>query len=257
MSNARLKLLFISEASYAENFAADKAITDRFIALYQENFPEDADASEDIGHILSRVKGNRNPYDPLSYLLIAIDKSNQQLVGGMVLEFYQNSQCAHLTYLFIDSKARHHGYGPEMVRRGLPLCIEKIQAIHRRAEKDFVKALFFETYHPAFVEIKEMQAKLKNRLRLFQRHNIKWIDIPYVQPCFPGKRRAYNLLLMAFPQEGRALQKNVVMGFLKDLYHSLEYGSHGLPFDENDVDFRRMEAAMEDGVLLKDIDLLS
>jgi ribosomal protein S18 acetylase RimI-like enzyme len=90
-----------------------------FLDIYRGAFPK-LDQTETPDVWLPLLNEDRLPPFPLLHLIIAREKCTpDQLVGGMVIEYFRHSRAALATYLAVSPRAQHRGVGRRLLRKGL------------------------------------------------------------------------------------------------------------------------------------------
>ena len=194
--------------------------------LYNLCFP-DINEREDIHRILRRVKGLKNEFDPNTILLL--DSLENEVIAGMVVDWYFESQCIHLTYIFVHPESRNNGIAKRFLTIELKVLIDQLYSKFGIR----IKAVFLESNIPSQTHIDSFDPTL--RLKIFKQIGIKWIDIPYVQPALDNnKAKVNNLYLLTIPinnDDFNEINIDNVIDFLSSLYKSLQIRNPELDFD--------------------------
>lgn len=204
-----------------------------FFDLYQHpsNFP-DLDELEDPIYIQDRIaNGNSNPYTHLLlYMLVSLE-GERKFLGGCIVEFYPDSACALVTYLFVDKAWRGVGIGSRNEKVGESLIRDEkgLKGLVRFFEEQYgkrVNAVFFESNNPADTPAANDSMPPAKRLKFFSRMGARRVAFNYIQPPLgDDKGIVTNLFLMIFP-ELTGLHDTVpvlvVMRFVMELAKSLD-----------------------------------
>ena len=162
---------------------------------------------------------------------LAIDTSRShqnQLIGGVVWEYYKYSNCVLITYLVIDESTRGQG-------TGLYLCLNAWSTMQSCSQlisqHDMPYIILCEVNDPMKIDINQDTIAPIERIRAFQQMGVRQIsDIYYVQPELNSTQpRAYDLLLGVViapmtlrDDHGRAyVESKVLQQFITDLYTDL------------------------------------
>jgi hypothetical protein len=175
-----------------------------FIEIYRTAFLNQ-DEAEDCSLWKDRLVCERNEHKTCLMLLI----SEEEVVGGLMFEYYSRSETFLLTYLAIKNGNLRKGLGSVI----LLSVLDYIGMNYAKARN-----VIFECENPWHVQnCKDPMVEV--RLHFFKKHNATRINVDYVQPSLgAGKDRARNLWLMSFKSNG----PNDLVLFLLDFYLTLE-----------------------------------
>jgi GNAT superfamily N-acetyltransferase len=216
-----------------EDVSKHEELIDSFFALYEHpsNFP-DPDEREEPGFIRERiVDGTNDPHTHLlAYRLVKPDHS-KQFIGGCIVEFYPDSGCALVTYLFVDAAYRGIKIGSEQKKVAESLIssqqgLSGLVTFFSNHYKRTVNAVLFESNNPFDTAVESDSMPPAQRLKFFSRMGAKRINFPYVQPPLDDDKGAVtNLYLLCFPQL-TGLSDNIpletVISFVLELTKSLD-----------------------------------
>jgi GNAT superfamily N-acetyltransferase len=226
-------------------------LLEAFTALYQRTF-RDSSEREDPAQWIDRLHKHYPSPQPRFHILVAFEEKNRgkqtQILGGLVFEFYRNSECGLLTYLAVDPAYRRYGLGKELINTAIGILKKDAE----EKEGASLRAVFSETEDPEKVGEYGNAMSPKERLMAFRRLGAFWIDIPYVQPSLEeGSGRCRHLLLLAFYAFNETPQKiegAVIQNFLYEFYQAL-----GVGHPESDVDFLSISRHLGNAVPLKSL----
>lgn len=98
-----------------EDLHTHSQMIDSFFSLYEHpsNFP-DPDEREDPSFIKERIaEGTNDPHTHLMAYLLISPAGDKKFAGGCIVEFYPDSACGLVTYLFVYQELRGVGIGIE------------------------------------------------------------------------------------------------------------------------------------------------
>ncbi len=219
---------------------------DEFIQLYNETFTDERER-EDPEQWRERLAQDVSPPQPVSHLLLAKSKETSEIIGGLVFEYYQNSQCGLLTYLVVHSEYRKLGIGLELVSRAVDILVEGA-----KAQGHSIRAVFAESENPSKVPENYGAMSPRARLLALSRMGFRWLNVPYVQPQLDGgEGRGDHLLLLSYPLSAtscKSLPGNVILSFLNEFYEAL-----GVKHLQKDPDFLNVRRSLQHPIPLRDI----
>lgn len=226
------------ESFKTDDFQEESKI-DKFLRLYWEEFgkpyqKKQNKTSKDKDHLnqfvepskyLSKLKKSESGV----YFVACVDKieGKEIVVGGIIFEYFKDSKCGLISYIFVDPKQRSNGYGRFLIIDGMKKLVEHIES-----EKKILRAVFFETENPLYHKDEPVELeKIIKRLRFFKEKAFaKHVDIPYVQPPIPENEpninnSVYSLYLMVLPifgeiDYGVILSSSLVLKFLFEYYEN-------------------------------------
>ncbi|MBQ3260840.1 MAG: GNAT family N-acetyltransferase [Alistipes sp.] len=210
-----MDLLIIDNAVLVEKYSV--ILTQFEKSIYEPAFP-DRDEREDFDEILRRTKIGYGTYCPKTIILLGLN--GDTVVGGEVVDLYEECQALEIIYLAVQSDFRGNGYGKTIA---IDYTSEFLSLLDKmRGVK--IKNVYFETNNPLLTSSKKDSYDPTARLRIFSRLGAKWIDIDYVQPALsPNRKETKNLFLMTFPQWGNSqyVQSSSLKNFLIAFYKGL------------------------------------
>lgn len=212
-----------------------------FFKIYEYTFP-DANEREEPQIICDRIKFQ---YAPETSILIAV--SDEEIMGGAIVEYYADAQCFLLTYILVDSKFRKKGVSRLLMDQGIKKLVD--------LKRDKAKAVFFESNIPWKTDRDSFDPW--QRYLAFSKLGAKWIDINYTQPPLgKAKKKVHNLHFFIFPAltgiVGK-LSKSVLTSFMSNFYCEL-----GIENPLKDPDFQSMinsfgGSSNDESILLKEV----
>jgi GNAT superfamily N-acetyltransferase len=208
-------------------------LIESFFALYEDpsNFP-DPDELEEPKFIIERIaEGTNDPHTHLmAYVLLAPD-GERKFVAGCIVEFYPDSRCALVTYLFVNQEFRGQKIGVEekKVAESLIMSDRGLKGLIRFFEIQYgmmVNAVLFESNNPFDTLPENDSMPPEKRLKFFSRLGARRIDFDYVQPPLgDDKEIVTNLYLLSFPWLtglSGSVPAKVVIRFVMELAKSLD-----------------------------------
>lgn len=209
-------------------------LVEAFFHLYEDdsNFP-DPDEREEPRFIKERIEEESN--DPHTHLMafriIDPQDNSKKFVAGCITEFYPDSACGLVTYIFVNKAYRGLKIGTQQKKIGeiLLKSEEGLKGLIVFFEKKYgkkPKAVLFESNNPFLtLEEKDSMPPAK-RLKFFKSLGAKRINFDYIQPPLEaGKKSVTNLYLLTFPDlanlEG-TIEVKTVLGFVMELAKSLD-----------------------------------
>lgn len=227
------RLYTLSWVTDANELAGDPDSIDEFFELYQDptNFP-DPDELEDPDFIRDRIaSSNNNPHTHLLIFKLRNADGKPRVIAGGIIEFYPDSCCILVTYLFVHEAFRgfklpgqHQNIAEIMIHSEQGL-VGLVRHLTKKYGKE-VKAVFFESNNPYQTDSASDSMPPEMRLRFFKRNGGKKVDFEYIQPPLDDdKGIVTNMYLLCFPGISGLSDKmpiGVVMGFLIELSKSLD-----------------------------------
>lgn len=186
----------------------NKALLGDFERLYYDAFP-DVNERESFNDICARINQDNQPLRSL----IALTYSNEGILGGMVLDIYENTWF-HLIYLLVKPDARNQGIGKQLICEELPLLVRSINTD--------CKGVFLESNIPWQTHTDSFDPY--TRLSHFRHFGVKWIPIRYVQPPLSKEKACVsNLFLLYYPfsKAYSLINKQYIRAFLYHFYVNL------------------------------------
>jgi GNAT superfamily N-acetyltransferase len=154
-------------------------------------------------------------------LVVVALGAGDEVVGGMVGEWYPKSEVLLLAYLAVRPDIRGRGVGTLLLNHATE---------HWYAKRDPALSLA-EVEHPGFHEVSG-HGDPEARLRLYERVGALVLDMPYFQPQIrPGAGRVYDMMLIALgwrssvyrtSADGDTIHGRVVRAFLDEYFEVCE-----------------------------------
>lgn len=188
---------------------------DGLFRLYEASFP-DASETESREKWEALLAGTRDDGYTLAF---ALARDGEGVAGGIAYEYYPQSACGLLTYVFVAPRARRHGVARELIRRAL-------EALEQTAGGS-LRCVFAEAENPEEAAQQGIRSAIDphERLEALARLGARRVDVPYVQPALEkGQPPALHLYLLLFhPPAATRLERGVLEAFLREFYASLGY----------------------------------
>ena len=183
-------------------------------ALYESAFPEDSEREPKEVWENALAAGNDVPYR----LEFIVAEAGSEIAGGISLEYYPQSGCGLLTFLFVAEGFRDRGVARSLVSRALA-------RLHDLGGGR-LRFVFAEAEHPSAVASRDVKSSMDPTLRLqiLRRLGARLVRIDYVQPALgPGQRPAEHLLLLLLaPPDTEFIHRRDLRAFLLEFYGSLD-----------------------------------
>lgn len=217
----------------AEDLTAHHGLIDDFFSLYEDpsNFPDPDELEEPI-FIKERIaEGSNDPYTHLMAYLLVSPTGEKKFVAGCIVEFYPDSACSLVTYLFVDQAFRGVKIGPEQakVAESMIQSEKGLAGLVNFFAKQYgqqVKAVLFESNNPFDTLPEQDSMPPAKRLKFFSRMGAKRIDFNYIQPPLgDDKGIVTNLYLLSFPSLtglSDSIPVTIVISFVMELAKSLD-----------------------------------
>ncbi len=204
----------------------------QFFTLYEDdsNFP-DPDEREEPHFIIERIQEESN--DPHTHLMAfnLLDGGETKFIAGCIVEFYPDSCCGLVTYVFVNKEYRGLKIGNEQRKVGeLLLKSEEglkglVDFFETRYHKK-PKAILFESNNPFETSPENDSMPPAKRLKFFKKLGAKRVDFPYIQPPLgDDKGIVSNLYLLTFPDLvglNDDIEVHTIMNFVMELAKSLD-----------------------------------
>lgn len=215
-----------------EELSANSKLVNDFFTLYEDpsNFP-DPDEREEPHFIEERILEQSD--DPHTHLMAfnTIEDGVRNFAAGCVVEFYPDSACVLITYVFVRKEYRGLRIGQGKKRIGEIILKDEagLKGLLRHFEVTYGKkprAVLFESNNP-FETLEENDSMPPSkRLKFFKSIGAKRIRFNYVQPPLgDDKDLVTNLYLLAFPDLSGlddTIEAMLVMNFIMELAKSLD-----------------------------------
>ncbi|WP_128544117.1 hypothetical protein [Larkinella soli] len=208
-------------------------LIDEFFRLYEDpsNFP-DPDEREEPVFIRERIEeGTDDPHTHLMAYRLVGPSGEKKFVGGCIVEFYPDSACGLVTYLFVDKAYRGIpiGAGREKVAESLIRSERGLAGLVTFFANQYnqpVRAVLFESNNPFDTPPEQDSMPPAKRLRFFSRMGARRIDFDYIQPPLgDDKGLVTNLYLLCFPALtglSDSIPVETVISFVMELAKSLD-----------------------------------
>ncbi len=155
-------------------------LLDRFATeVYTPAFPR-REHREDPEVWRELLRAPAPPPRQLVNLIIARNKVDNAIVGGVVFEYYRGSHCGLVTYLVVAEKSRSHGLGHLLNQAALERLAKEASL-----RGDPPPPVFAETEDPAL--LKDEHERAVERLAILRRLGYRTCDLPYLQPSLEGR----------------------------------------------------------------------
>lgn len=156
-----------------------------YATIYVQNFaPDERDSIDDLIHRTLEIK-SENHHD------IILAYQDNQLVGGIVYDWFKNSHCGLIEYIVVDARYR----GMRIAQR---LTAKALASMTHYSGKHGLNACFIEIEDPEKMEGLNAQAAIDNyrRLQLWSNTKFNRLDFNYIQPALAeGLNKLDNLML--------------------------------------------------------------
>lgn len=179
-----------------------------YATLYVNNFAADErDSIDDLIYRTLQLK-SENHHD------IILAYQNNKIVGGVVFDWFKNSNCGLLEYIVVDNKYR----GMRIARKLVAKAVAKMTSY---SGKNPLNAVFIEIEDPEKMHGVDARAAIDNyrRLQLWSNHKYERLDFNYFQPALaPGLNRLDNLMLAinVFNSNNDYIDAEILTKFLID-----------------------------------------
>ena len=179
-----------------------------YASIYVKNFaPDERDSIDDLIYRTLELK-SENHHD------IILAYQNNEVVGGIVFDWFKKSNCGLIEYIVVDNKYR----GMRIAQRMLAKATAQMSYY---SGKSGLNAVFIEIEDPEKLEGMDAQAALDNyrRLQLWSNNMYHRLDINYVQPALAyGLNKLDNLMLAVntLKSDVTHLDAKIVASFLTD-----------------------------------------
>ena len=226
-------------------------LTAWYNTVFKPNFPleDEVESLESLqkGLLATAGEGEDDPHMLLEIVLAVRWEGSKVIIGGgVVYEYYLDSNCGLISFLVVARVARGKGLSRKLVERaseGLDVL-----SIEEGGCLSGCNAIFLETNMVQSLTVEQDVMDPRVRQLIYQKMGFKLVDFPYVMPPLaPGKPKVFFLLLLVKvtrkipsnptdPTE-RYLPAVLLQRFLSDLWsHFEQYGRLQCPRVE-DPDF--------------------
>ncbi|OJW73265.1 hypothetical protein [Spirosoma sp. 48-14] len=198
------EIIWITKPEHLQTHAD---LIESFFTLYEHpsNFP-DPDEREDPQFIKERIAEDSNdPHTHLMAYVLTGPDGDKKFVAGCIVEFYPDSACGLVTYLFVDQNFRGVAIGSDHKKvaesiiqseQGLPGLVKYFAREYGKS----VNAVLFESNNPFDTLPENDSMPPAKRLKFFSRMGAKRINFNYIQPPLgDDKGIVTNLYLLCFP----------------------------------------------------------
>lgn len=190
----------------------ERTLFEEMYALYERSFLDDSEREP------KRVWVEALGEDQRNYRLeFVLAHENERVAGAVAFEYYPDSRCGLITFVFVDPLHRRRGLARSLLKEAEKRLLE--------ASQGGTRFIFAEAEDPARVEKMQIRSSIDPSVRLAILHRLgaRIIPIPYVQPPLaPGKRPGEHLfLLLLWPRNSPEIPRAALEEFLLDFYSAL------------------------------------
>jgi GNAT superfamily N-acetyltransferase len=169
--------------------------------LYIPNFPNENER-EPLDNIKQRILESGYPKTSITLLI-----DNEKLVGGCIIDGYEDCDSIEPIYLVINKDMRNRGYGRCLLE-------ESISNIN------YAKHVFLEVDDPeTIVDESYITIDPRKRLNMYLHWGFKVLNFNYIQPPLSEDAKSEENLLLLY--KGDNLNKNDLKNFLFHFYKGL------------------------------------
>eukprot|EP00002_Diphylleia_rotans_P010739 TRINITY_DN2129_c0_g4_i1.p1 TRINITY_DN2129_c0_g4~~TRINITY_DN2129_c0_g4_i1.p1 ORF type:complete len:260 (-),score=69.12 TRINITY_DN2129_c0_g4_i1:161-940(-) len=164
----------------------------------------------------------------LLHIVLAVHKETRVAMGGLVFEYYKQSNCGLYTYAAASPNYRGKGFAKFFIDKVLEIVNTDAQKYHGRN----CDAVFIECNDPNKVAAEEDAMIPMERIRMFAKMGYRFLDFPYVQPALSEEQeKCHDLVLgvhqsflthneaSARPQQPMMASK-IIRAWIEDFYVS-------------------------------------
>jgi GNAT superfamily N-acetyltransferase len=180
--------------------------------IYRDAFPN-PDEAEGPDTWLPLMTTEVPAGQPFVHMILACD-TGERILGGIIFEFYRESECWLATYIAVRPDERHRGIGSAL--------IAKVVDTISKQTKDVT--LFAETEMPGRLESPAEREWAWKRLNVLTSLGFSRIPIDYVQPALSSEKHPIDnlyLLLHGGQRAELAIASSRLIAFLKEFYAAL------------------------------------
>ena len=230
-SNYSYEIIWITSP---QDLLEQPELVDAFVTLYEDpsNFP-DADEREDARYILDRIaSGSTCPHTHLMLYLLCSPGGEKRFVSGCVVEFYPDSACGLVSYLFVEAAYRSIRIGQqqekiaESMATGPDGFVGLMTFLQLKYQKMW-QAVFFESQNPFSTHPGKESIPANKRIEFLHRLGARRVNFDYIQLSLDDQKQvATNLYLLTIPWLtglGDAVPIRVVLSFVMELFRSLDH----------------------------------
>jgi GNAT superfamily N-acetyltransferase len=150
---------------------------------------------------------------PQVHMVLARD-SQERILGGIIFEFYRQSECWLATYIAVRPDVRHHGIGAALIAEAVDTISGGTPDV----------TLFAEAEIPTRISTPDQQNWAWKRIDILAALGMRRLLIDYVQPALsPEKKPIDTLYLLLYG--GAHGQSHIcsakLIAFLKEVYAAL------------------------------------
>ena len=231
--------------------------------VFIEAFPNVDERESFEGDIIPRIRHKNLAVDtPYSFCVLL--EEEEDVIGGMVADWYPRSSCLEIIYIVIKSTSRERSYGKELLNEG----IRKISGL-LNSKGSSVRNVFLEVDIPGLTKNSNILDDI-SRLAIWHKLGARRVPINYVQPALgEGKQPVSNLMLMVLDSmEGNThpglVDTEELKEFLVDFYKGLKSGNpqlqelndRNLALMHSDIDMVSSEGFVALASVLEEPDVL-
>lgn len=240
-SKYRYEIIWITNKTELET---NVDLVEEFFHLYvdKSNFPDENEL-ENPEFIKERILEESN--DPhthlMAFMLINPQNNSKTFVAGCVTEFYPDSACGLVTYVFVNKDYRGLKIGIQQKKIGeiLLKSEEGLKGLIAFFEKRYgkkPKAVLFESNNPFLTPEENDSMPPAKRLKFFKSLGAKRINFDYIQPPLDDEKGIVtNLYLLTFPDLvglESTIELKTVLGFVMELAKSLDRNKQDTPANQ-------------------------
>lgn len=205
-----LKTILIDDNNLTDENAA--LLQEFEITIYNKSFPDNE--REEFVDIIERIKTPK-PWEPETFAVI--QTHNENIVGGVIGDYYNNCKCLEIIYIALNPNYRGMGNGCKLLWKSVDVFTKRVGEIRN---------IFIEVEKVHNRSLMEYEMDSSKRIDFWVKRGAKQILIDYTQPPLTeGKDAIHNLMLMVLPlQENMEIvvSKSTLKEFLKDFYIGLK-----------------------------------
>ena len=183
----------------------DTSMFSNFCDLYNLSFPDDSER-EDTQLFRDRLE---KPWDGgAKFHLIVATRDEWECLGGVVLEYYPESECGLITYVCVDERYRQLGIAADLIREAIRTFVD---------DSHNLRAIYVETEDPYKVTGGIFDPKV--RFEFWGKLGFRPTGLSYIQPALgAGQNPCDNLLLLSHGK----VPVQVTESFIREFYAAFE-----------------------------------